>query len=72
MAARKRRVTADVDEEIMQQADKVLSIIGLKSATVVQILFSRIAATGGIPFPIVLTAEEKKQLQQENKDQSDQ
>jgi hypothetical protein len=35
-------------------------------------LFSRIAATGGIPFPIVLTAEEKKQLRQEAKDQSDQ
>lgn len=59
-----RRVTATMDADTVEQAERVLDVFGLKSATVITMLFSRIAATGSIDFPLALTDEEMKQVRQ--------
>ena len=59
-----RRVNATMDAETVEQAERVLDVFGLKSATVITMLFSRIAATGSIQFPLALTDEEMQQIRQ--------
>ncbi len=61
---RQRRVNATMDAETVEQAERVLDVFGLKSATVITMLFSRIAATGSIQFPLALTDEEMQQIRQ--------
>lgn len=68
MAEEKRRVSTLMDVKTLDHAEKVLGTFGLKSATIIQILFGRIAATGSIPFPIALTEKEIKELDQEDQD----
>ncbi len=47
-----------VDEQLKKQIEKIFDDIGLDTPTAVRIFFTKVAATGGIPFDLRVRQEE--------------
>lgn len=62
MSAQVKKIELSVDKDLATSAEHVLDKLGLTPAQTVTLLYKRIAATGGLPFNVELTADEKKQL----------
>lgn len=45
-------VSAELDDEIKRKAEAVLKPLGVSSASVIQMMFARIAAEGTLPFEL--------------------
>ena len=57
-----KRVQANVDRLVAQDAEEVMSELGLTPTVVINALYKKIIATGEIPFSFSLTAEQKANL----------
>lgn len=54
-----KRVQVNVDKYTANQAEKVISELGLTPTSVINALYHKIAATGKIPFNLELTQRQK-------------
>ena len=73
MSAKTANVTARIQPEIKEQAEAILSQLGISPSSAIQMLYSQIVLKKGIPFdlklpssePLAVGAMTKKQLDKE-------
>ena len=73
MSAKTANVTARIQPEIKEQAEAILSQLGISPSSAIQMLYSQIVLKRGIPFDLKLSSSEplavgamtKKQLDKE-------
>ncbi|MCT3543743.1 type II toxin-antitoxin system antitoxin, RelB/DinJ family [Lentilactobacillus buchneri] len=58
----KKRVQVQVDKDLADSTEAVLNQLGLNSTVVINALYSRITATGSLPFELKLSPREKASL----------
>lgn len=58
----KKRVQVQVDKDLADSTEAVLNQLGLNSTVVINALYSRITATGSLPFALKLSPREKADL----------
>ena len=54
MAKKTAAVTARVDPEVKENAERILSQLGLSASTAIDVFYRQVILTGGIPFEIVV------------------
>ena len=54
MAAKTANVMARVEPDVKEQAEAVMSVLGIPVSTVINMLYKQIIMTRSIPFPLVL------------------
>ncbi|TLQ18410.1 type II toxin-antitoxin system antitoxin, RelB/DinJ family [Lentilactobacillus parafarraginis] len=58
----KKRVQVQVDKDLAENTEAVLGKLGLNSTVVINALYSRISATGSLPFELKLSPREKANI----------
>lgn len=58
----KKEVQVELDNELVDQADKIFDQLNLDAQTVIGALYSRVVANGEIPFELELTPSEMNKL----------
>lgn len=58
----KKRIQVQVDKDLADSTEEVLAQLGLNSTVVINALYSRITATGSLPFELKLSPREKATL----------
>lgn len=54
-----KKIQANVDPNLALEADNIFSDIGLTTTAAINIFLKKVVATGGIPFDLKQTAEQK-------------
>lgn len=55
----KRKIQVQIDQPVAIKAEKIMQQLGITPSVAVNALYSRIVATGGLPFPLQLTKDEQ-------------
>ena len=58
----KKRIQVQVDKDLADNTEAVLSELGLNPTTAINMLYKRIVATGALPFKPALNQEERASL----------
>lgn len=56
MAAKTANVLARVEPEVKEQAESIMSMLGIPASTVINMLYKQIIMTRSIPFPLTVSA----------------
>lgn len=59
----KKRIQVQVNKDLANQGDAVLSKLGLSPTTAITMFYKRLVAEGGLPFSTQLTQREKDELE---------
>ena len=62
----KKRVQIQVDDDLSTRVEQILEGIGLTPTAAITAYYKRIAATGGIPFDLIMTPSEMANLDLRN------
>lgn len=57
-----KRIQANVNKDVASQAELVMDKLGLNPTVVINALYKKIAATGGIPFSFKLTPDQMEDI----------
>ena len=58
----KKRVQVQIDKELADNTEAVLSQLGLNPTTAINMFYKRIVANGALPFNVSLSEEERANL----------
>ncbi|GHP14147.1 DNA-damage-inducible protein J [Lentilactobacillus fungorum] len=58
----KKRIQVQVDKQLADSTEAVLNELGLNPTVVINALYSRITATGSLPFELKLSPREKADI----------
>lgn len=55
----KKRIQIQIDKEVAEEVELIFEELGLNQTTAVNAFYKQVLANGGMPFDLVLTAEQK-------------